>query len=114
MTGDHGEVPRLDLAKKVARRLSWKAPKAWIDVRSGHGFGVIEDLVKVPLVLHGPGVPAAGRVGTAVRHVDLFPTLWSWRGPAPIPARIRAPGRRCCHCSRAAARTAPATARPSA
>ena len=75
MTGDHGEVPRLDLAKKVARRLSWKAPKAWIDVRSGHGFGVIEDLVKVPLVLHGPGVPAAGRVGTAVRHVDLFPTL---------------------------------------
>jgi arylsulfatase A-like enzyme len=80
MTGDHGEVPRLDLAKKVARRLSWKRPKAWIDVRSGHGFGVIEDLVRVPLVLHGPGVPATGRLGTAVRHVDVFPTILELAG----------------------------------
>jgi uncharacterized sulfatase len=92
MTGDHGEVPRLDLAKKVARRLSWKAPKAWIDVRSGHGFGVIEDLVRVPLVLHGPGVPAAGRVGTAVRHVDLFPTVLELVGAAADPRASQGPG----------------------
>jgi arylsulfatase A-like enzyme len=91
-TGDHGEVPRLDRAKKVARRLRWKAPKAWIDVRSGHGFGVIEDLVKVPVVLHGPGVPAAGRVGTAVRHVDLFPTLLDLAGAAGDPRAAQGPG----------------------
>ena len=92
MTGDHGEVPRLDLAKKVARRLSWKAPKAWIDMRSGHGFGVIEDLVKVPLVLHGPGVPAAGQVGTAVRHVDLFPTVLELAGAGADPRAGQGPG----------------------
>ena len=93
MTGDHGEVPRLDLAKKVARRLSWKAPKAWIDVRSGHGFGVIEDLVRVPLVLHGPGVPPSGRVGTAVRHVDLFPTVLELAGAGTDPRAAQGPGR---------------------
>ena len=93
MTGDHGEVPRLDLAKKVARRLSWGAPKAWIDVRSGHGFGVIEDLVKVPLVLHGPGVPASGRLGTAVRHVDVFPTLLELAGAGSDPRARQGPGR---------------------
>ena len=92
VTGDHGEVPRLDVAKKVARRLSWRAPKAWIDVRSGHGFGVIEDLVKVPLVLHGPGVPASGRVATAVRHVDLFPTLVELAGAGADPRAEQGPG----------------------
>lgn len=92
MTGDHGEVPRLDLAKKVARRLSWGGPKAWIDVRSGHGFGVIEDLVKVPLVLHGPGVPASGRVGTAVRHVDLFPTVLELAGAGADARASQGPG----------------------
>ncbi len=92
MTGDHGEVPRLDRAKKVARRLSWKAPKAWIDVRSGHGFGVIEDLVRVPMVLHGPGVPASGRVGTAVRHVDLFPTVLELAGAGDDPRATQGPG----------------------
>ena len=75
MTGDHGEVPRLDRAKKLARKLPFKGPSRWIGERSGHGFDVIEDLVRVPLVLAGPGIPATGRVGTAVRHVDLFPTM---------------------------------------
>jgi arylsulfatase A-like enzyme len=92
MTGDHGEVPRLDLAKKVARRLSWKGPKAWIDVRSGHGFGVIEDLVRVPLVLHGPGVPATGRLGTAVRHVDVFPTVLELAGAGADPRSAQGRG----------------------
>lgn len=92
MTGDHGEVPRLDLAKKVARRLSWKAPKAWVDVRSGHGFGIIEDLVRVPLVLHGPGVPASGRVGTAIRHIDVFPTVVQLAGAGDDPRASQGPG----------------------
>ena len=80
MTGDHGEVPRLDGMKNIARKLRLKRLGAWVGERSGHGFDVIEDLVTVPLVLAGPGVPAAGRVSTAVRHVDLFPTLLDLAG----------------------------------
>jgi arylsulfatase A-like enzyme len=80
ITGDHGEIPRLDLTKRVARKLKLKRLKAWVDVRSGHGFDVIEDLVRVPMVLHGPGVPAAGVISTAVRHVDLFPTILELAG----------------------------------
>ena len=91
ITGDHGEVPRLDLTKRVARKLKLKRLKAWVDVRSGHGFDVIEDLVKVPLVLHGPGVPASGRVSTAVRHVDLFPTVLDLAGIGE-PMAYRGPG----------------------
>lgn len=75
MTGDHGEWPRLDLAKHVGRKLRWKALQRYVKRNSGHGFHVYEDLVRVPVVLHGPGVPKAGRVTTAVRHIDLFPTF---------------------------------------
>jgi arylsulfatase A-like enzyme len=40
----------------------------------GHGFALHEHLVRVPLVIAGPGVGTAS-VADQVRHVDLFPTL---------------------------------------
>lgn len=49
-----------------------------------HGFHVYEDLIRVPLVFAGPGVPAGLEVGDLVRHVDIGPTLLELAGvPAP-------------------------------
>ena len=36
-----------------------------------HGHDLWSELTRVPLVVHGPGVPAAGKVETIVEHVDL-------------------------------------------
>jgi arylsulfatase A-like enzyme len=80
LTGDHGEIPRLDRTQKVGRRLHLKPVTHFVGERAGHSFHVYEDLVRVPLVLHGPGVPPRGRIETAVRHMDVFPTLLDMAG----------------------------------
>jgi arylsulfatase A-like enzyme len=50
----------------------------------GHGFGLFEQLVRVPLIISGPGVQPA-RVPQQVRHVDLLPTFAELCGlPAPV------------------------------
>jgi arylsulfatase A-like enzyme len=81
ITGDHGEtLPRYGLSVKLAKRFSFL--KDWVEKRAmkghpvlGHGYHVYEDLVRVPLVLHGPGVPQGRQVDASVRHMDVFPTL---------------------------------------
>ncbi len=40
-----------------------------------HGDSLYNELVRVPLVIAGPGVAPGRRVATAVSHVDLMPTL---------------------------------------
>ena len=94
LTGDHGEIPRYDLIQRAARKLKLRRIKAYVDTRSGHGHDVTEDLVKVPLVLSGPGVPAAGTIPTAIRHVDILPTvceLAGVRAPAGMAGRSVVP-----------------------
>jgi arylsulfatase A-like enzyme len=53
---------------------------------STHGFLVSEATVRVPLLVHAPGVVAAGtRVDAWVSQVDLVPTVLSLLGvPAPL------------------------------
>ncbi len=75
ITGDHGEIPRYDLPYRIASKFKIAPVRDFFDVRSGHGHHVFEDLVIVPMILAGPGVPAHGVVDTAVRHIDLFPTI---------------------------------------
>jgi arylsulfatase A-like enzyme len=86
-TGDHGEEypdtalqQKMNRVARVARR-RLKPSKWWpyLDKKLseqavGHGFALHEHLVRVPLILSGPGVPTL-QVGDQVRHVDLFPTL---------------------------------------
>jgi arylsulfatase A-like enzyme len=40
-----------------------------------HGGNVHDDVVYVPLLFHGPGVPAGHRVAQPAAHVDVMPTL---------------------------------------
>jgi arylsulfatase A-like enzyme len=87
VTGDHGEdFPSSKLhwtLGGVARRLRRKLKLAqWMPqldrrfagLEIGHGFALFEQLVRVPLIISGRGIPAI-RVAEQVRHVDLLPAL---------------------------------------
>lgn len=87
ITGDHGEdypdtpfeQKLIRLARKSRKTLKLKSWLPALDQRFqslsvGHGFALHEHLVRVPLIISGPGV-AQAVVEDQVRHVDLFPTL---------------------------------------
>lgn len=87
VTGDHGEsYANSALEQKVLRgarrarstfKFSRWAPavdKKLAGLAVGHGFALHEHLIRVPLIVAGPGVSQAA-VTEQVRHVDLFPTI---------------------------------------
>lgn len=95
VTGDHGEsYARSAVEQKMLRaarkaRRSFKlnrwlpaADKKLAGLAVGHGFALYEHLVRVPLLIAGPGVPQVS-VDDQVRHVDLLPTLAELCGLAP-------------------------------
>ena len=99
ITGDHGEdYPDTPFEQKLIRaarksRKSFKLSKwfPYLDKKFqalavGHGFALHEHLVRVPLIISGPGVAAAS-VADQVRHIDLFPTLADLCG-VPVPTDV--------------------------
>jgi arylsulfatase A-like enzyme len=87
ITGDHGEgYPESELGLQMVRwarksRKVFKLDKwfGYLDNKLaereiGHGFALYEHLVRVPLIIVGPGVTPTA-IDEQVRHVDLFPTL---------------------------------------
>lgn len=88
VTGDHGEeypgnaleFQMVRVARKARRTLKLARWSPALDQRFaameiGHGFALHEHLVRVPLVVAGPGVPPGASVDEQVRHIDLLPTL---------------------------------------
>jgi arylsulfatase A-like enzyme len=47
-----------------------------------HGGRLHDEVVRVPLLVTGPGIPAGRRFGVPVAHVDLLPTILEWLGIA--------------------------------
>jgi arylsulfatase A-like enzyme len=96
ITGDHGEeypdteLRRLGLGAARRARRTLRPAKWWqsldrklASITVGHGFALYEHLVRVPLIVAGPGVPTI-EVEEQVRHVDLLPTLTDLCGlPGP-------------------------------
>ncbi len=87
ITGDHGEeYPDTRLGQKFQRaatkarkkfRLAKWFPyldKRFASLQVGHGYALWEHLVRVPMIIHGPGI-APVKITDQVRHIDLFPTL---------------------------------------
>jgi arylsulfatase A-like enzyme len=87
VTGDHGEdypdrpfQQKLIRAGRLARRTfrieRWfpALDRKLAGLAVGHGFALYEHLVRVPLIISGPGV-APVRVDDQTRHIDVFPTL---------------------------------------
>ncbi len=99
LTGDHGEqypdsgFERLIFraASKSRRKLQPRKWWPWLDRKLsgqavGHGFALYEHLIRVPLIVSGPGISTV-TAGEQVRHIDLFPTLADLCG-VPIPADV--------------------------
>lgn len=87
ITGDHGEdYPDSAWEQKLIRAARKARDRAklrkWLpaldnkfaQLAVGHGFALYEHLVRVPLIISGPGITPT-RVDEQVRHVDLLPTL---------------------------------------
>jgi arylsulfatase A-like enzyme/Flp pilus assembly protein TadD len=51
-----------------------------------HGYLLYDAVLRVPLILRGPGVPAGRVVDPLVRSVDVAPTVLSLLGRAALPA----------------------------
>ncbi len=49
-----------------------------------HAYTLYDAVLKVPLVLRGPGIPAARRVREVVSAIDLAPTILARAGLAPL------------------------------
>jgi choline-sulfatase len=77
VTSDHGEE-FWDHA--LAERATGMDPRDSWGV--GHGHSMFEELLRVPLLFHGPGIARDRRVDCAVRHVDVVPTVLALGGLA--------------------------------
>ena len=53
--------------------------------RSGHSYGSHQEVVRVPLVLRGPSVPAGLRIDVPVSLVDIAPTVAEWASIVRLP-----------------------------
>jgi arylsulfatase A-like enzyme len=53
----------------------------------GHNGTLYRELLHVPLLLRGPGVPGGGRIATLVGLVDVMPTLLDFAG-VPVPDAV--------------------------
>lgn len=87
LTGDHGEEFPASFAGHLTRGAVRRARRRvalhrWMpriddklaEMDIGHGFALHEHLIRVPLIMAGPGLRPAV-IEDQVRHVDLFPTL---------------------------------------
>jgi arylsulfatase A-like enzyme len=89
ITGDHGEQfakSGLDaLYRRVGRRVyrtlrrrkltNLHFAKGMRRFHEGHGYGVYDVLVKVPLIFRHPGIVPPGESHCQIRLIDLFPTI---------------------------------------
>lgn len=84
---DHGEE-FLDHADWAAR---WDHdPRGLRGI--GHGQSHFQELLHVPWLAWGAGVPVGARVDAPVSLLDLAPTLVEWLGLPPLPAAPLPPG----------------------
>jgi arylsulfatase A-like enzyme len=87
-TSDHGEEFWDHL--EAQRRLGGD-PRGVAGV--GHGHTMYQELLRVPLVFHGPGVAAGRRLDCPVRHLDVAPTVLDLLGVARPDALAAMRGR---------------------
>jgi arylsulfatase A-like enzyme len=85
-----GELDRLGLTDRTVVVLNADHGEEFADHEGyGHGHTLYDELVRIPFIVSGPGIEAAGqRVETQVRLLDLVPTVCEIAG-APVPEEAR-------------------------
>jgi len=80
ITADHGEELWDHALEEWA---TGKDPRGIWGI--GHGHTMYEELLRTPLVVHGPGVAERRTVACPVRHIDVVPTVLDLLGLPPFP-----------------------------
>jgi arylsulfatase A-like enzyme len=89
LTGDHGEqISHSRIERKIKRFIEnrikalknynlLKVPYSKIirPIHVGHGYGIYDILVKVPLIFHNKEIIPVNNSDTQIRHIDIFPTI---------------------------------------
>ncbi|HEX6884555.1 MAG TPA: sulfatase [Planctomycetota bacterium] len=82
-------VAALEEAGELARTLivvtADHGEEFWEHGAFEHGHSLYEELVRVPLILAGGGLPRGRVVDVPVRTLDLLPTIFEWLDLAPEP-----------------------------
>ncbi len=85
LTGDHGERMQRPsdktlhgfLYRKFRKKMNLPMkPNAGRD----HGFHVYEDLIRVPFLIAGPGIPEGKVIDHQIRQIDMMPTILDLAG----------------------------------
>jgi hypothetical protein len=80
VTSDHGQ----------GSMSGWRMGDRSIPLKFDHGEAVVEETIRVPLIMTGPDVPEGAEIGQQISLADLAPTLLDWAG---IPAQPGVEGR---------------------
>lgn len=77
---DHGE----EFLDHLEAGLRWRHdPRGLHGI--GHGHALFQEVLRVPWVAAGPGLPAGARVPAPASLCDVAPTLCAWVGAPPLP-----------------------------
>jgi arylsulfatase A-like enzyme len=71
----HGTRKKIKSSKIAELDLSPYEKRILLDTRMGEGHRLFEDLIRVPLLFHGPHMNKSKIISQQVRQVDIFPTL---------------------------------------
>jgi arylsulfatase A-like enzyme len=84
----HGVLEELGLADDVLILVTADHGEEFFEHGSwGHAHTLFDELMRVPLMVAGPGLAAGVSRGEQVRHVDVLPTLLEVAG-LPVPERL--------------------------
>jgi arylsulfatase A-like enzyme len=89
LTGDHGEqISHSRIERKIKKFIEnrikalkknniLKIPYSKIirQIHIGHGYGIYDVLVKVPLIFHNKEIIPDNNSNIQIRHIDIFPTI---------------------------------------
>ncbi len=75
VTSDHGQGP-------ISRS---RMGDPSVPLKFDHGEAVVEETIRVPLIMTGPGIPERTTIDLQVSLADVAPTLLDWAGISPEP-----------------------------
>lgn len=77
VTADHGEI--------IGRQHCYFLPRMKAKTCYAHSTSLYDQVLHVPLIIHGPGAQAGRRTRQVYRHLDLVPTLLDLMGLPAMP-----------------------------
>jgi len=77
LTSDHGEClwDHAHYPKAIEKTVPEDERNLMTHFFRDHGYHLFDELIRVPMIIKGPGIPGNRTISTSVANVDLVPTL---------------------------------------